>query len=127
MKHLIYIVFLLSTVSTMANNVEQIKNAIKNGDGVALATYFDNSVEVCVLDTEDMYTSSEAKSVIIDFFAKHKPKSLSQIHKGDSKAKDAQYLTGTMIDQSGVSFRLYIYLKNVNGKLLIQEMRFDKE
>ena len=126
MKYLIYTLVLFVSVTTaMANGIDDIKAAIKQGDSVALSAFFDENVEICILENEDLYTTEGGESVIKEFFAKHKPKTLNQFHKGNSKSNNAQYLTGTMIDTSGQEFRIYIYIKHVGDQSLIQALRFD--
>lgn len=126
MKHLLYIILTFCSVATMANNIDDIKSAIKAGDSAKLASYFDRQVEICTLDEEDVVNPTDGKTRLELFFKAHKPKSITQFHKGKSKSKTSQYLTGTMVDTNGNSFRVYIYLKQVGDKQLIQELRFDK-
>ena len=126
MKYLLYTLLLFVSLNTAtANSIDDIKNAIKQGNSVALAAFFDENVEICILENEDLYTTEGGESVIKEFFAKHKPKTLNHLHKGNSKSNSAQYLTGTMVDTDGNEFRIYIYLKQVGDKSLIQELRFD--
>jgi hypothetical protein len=107
-------------------NLPDITKAINNGDADALGQYFDQSVEVAILDKEDIYDKAGAISAVKQFFAKNAPKSFSQVHQGASKGADSQYVIGNMTTSSG-TFRVYIYVKMGGGKTLIQELRFDKE
>ncbi len=106
-------------------NLASISKAISNGDAGALASHFDKTVEIAIMDEEDMYSKSEAKGKVSSFFASAKPKSYSQVHKGNSKGNDSQYCIGNLVTTSG-DYRVYIYLKVKGDKTVIQEMRFDK-
>ncbi len=110
----------------MNASLPEITKAISSGDADALGQYFDQSVEVAVLDQEDIYDKAKAITVVKQFFAKNAPKSFSQVHQGASKGADSQYVIGNMTSNGG-TFRVYIYVKMSGGKTLIQELRFDKE
>jgi len=124
MRHLLLIGLIVPLMSFMEVNLPAITQAISKGDVNTLSQYFDNSVEITVLDQEDIYNKSQAVSVVKNFFAKNKPTSFQKIHQGDSK--DSMYCIGNL-KAGGNTFRVYIYLKEKNGQHLIQELRFDKE
>ena len=108
------------------SNLAAISKALSEGNVDALEQYLDKQVEISILDKEDIYGKDEAVKVLKDFFSKNKPSAFSQVHQGASKGQDSQYCIGNLVANSG-TFRVYIYLKVVNGKHLIQELRFDKE
>lgn len=119
-------VLLLSVLfSPQELNLNAITKAISEGNADALGQYFDQTVEVSVMDNEDVYAKAQAIKVVRDFFAQHKPKSFSQVHQGTSKGNDSQYCIGNLVTASG-SFRVYIYLKVSGGNYTIQELRFDR-
>ena len=106
-------------------NLAEITRSIGEGDADALGAYFDNSVEISVLDREDVYNRSQAISVIRSFFQQNQPRSFSQVHKGTSKGNDSQYCIGNLVTASR-NFRVYIYMKiDSNNRAVIQELRFD--
>ena len=107
-----------------AADLSSITKAISKGDVNELSQFFDNSVEIAVLDQEDVYDKAGATRVVKNFFEKYKPTSFSQVHQGTSK--DSMYCIGNM-NAGGTTFRVYIYLKDKGGKFFIQELRFDKE
>lgn len=119
-------VLLLSVlVNTQEVNLNAITKAISEGNAEALGQYFDQSVEVSVLDNEDVYAKAQAIKVVKDFFAQNKPKSFSQVHQGTSKGNDSQYCIGNLVTATG-TFRVYIYLKVSGNNYTIQELRFDE-
>lgn len=107
-------------------NLAGISKALGDGDATALGSYFDESVEVAILEQEDFYNKAQAIEKIRAFFQQHAPKSFNQIHKGSSQSSDSQYCIGDLVTNDA-KFRVYIYMKNVGGKTLIQELRFNKE
>ncbi len=117
---------LMAMISPQNASLQQITQAISSGDANALGIYFDNSVEIAILDEGDVYSKGEAIQVVKKFFNQHSPKSFSQVHQGTSKGNDSQYCIGNLTSGSG-TFRVYVYMKTNGGNYLIQELRFDKE
>lgn len=129
MKKFIFLLILLPAMGMVSGgsfNLAAITKAISNGNAEALGKFFDNTVEVAVMDNEEVYSKAEAINIVKDFFKKNKPSSFSQVHHGASKGQDSQYCIGNMVASSG-TFRVYVYMKVSGGKYLIQELRFDKE
>lgn len=106
-------------------NIDAITKALSSGDAETLGSFFDESVEVAILDAEDIYDKAEAVKKVKTFFTQNKPTAFSQVHQGSSKGNDSQYCIGNMT-AGGKTFRVYVYLGNNGGKTLIQEIRFDK-
>ena len=126
MKNLILILALAASIPVSGATLADITRAISDGDAATLGKYFDQSVEVSILDKEDVYSQTQAVEIIKNFFTQNKPASFSQVHKGTSKGNDSQYCIGNLVASSG-TYRVYIYVKVENGQSLIQELRFDKE
>ena len=126
-KFLIFILLVPALAMTTVEdfNLDAITKAISQGNADALGQYFDNSVEVAVLDKEEVYSKADAIKQVKDFFAKNKPSSFSQMHQGASKGQDSQYVIGNLVASTG-TYRVYVYMKVTGSKYLIQELRFDK-
>lgn len=125
MKQLIFILMLAPLTPALNQSLAGISKAISDGNAETLGQYFDESVEVSVLEKEDVYTKTNAVKVVKDFFAKYKPKAFSQVHQGASKA-NAQYAIGNLSTDNG-AFRVYLYLQTSGSDAKIQEIRFDRE
>ena len=126
MKTLLFLLFFSSLTTTNDFSLASITKAMNTGDAEALGQYFDNSIELSVLDNEDIYNKAQAIQIVKDFFSLHQPKSFSQLHHGSSPASDSQYCIGNLVT-SDSTYRVYIYMKMSAGKTVIQEIRFDKE
>lgn len=124
MKQLLFL--LLVAPMTVQNGLTSITQAISKGDANTLGLYLDNTVEIAVVDNEDIYTRSEAEDILQSFFSSHAPKSFSQVHKGSSKARDSLYCIGNLITRQA-TFRVYIYMRVAGDSYKIQELRFDKD
>lgn len=129
MKNLFFLLLTLPMFAFTSNdldqNMEAITQAIRSGNADALGSYFDESVEVAILEDEDIYNKSEAIGKVKTFFSKYKPNNFSQVHQGKSKGSDSEYCIGNMVS-GGTTFRVYVFVGNSGGKKLIQELRFDK-
>ena len=110
----------------MGASLTEITRAIGKGDISALSQYFDQTVEVAIMDEEDVYNKAKAIEVVKTFFTQNKPTSFSQVHNGRSKGNEAEDCIGNLT-AGGDSNRVYIYVKTVNGEKLVQELRFDKD
>ena len=126
MKLLLVIYLLSPFVFQEDSNLSGITQAIGNGNTEALSQYFDQSVEIAVLDDEDVYSKDQAVEIVKTFFASNQPKSFVKAHEGTSRGNDSQYCIGNL-ETSTQTFRVYIYMKVTGSKYLVQELRFDKE
>ena len=105
---------------------DNITKAISTGNVTALEPYLDKSVEISILEQENVYGKTEAVQILKNFFLKNKPVTFSQMHTGQSKGKEAQYSIGSMSTATG-AFRVYTYVRVEGDKCFVQEIRFDKE
>ncbi len=132
MKNFLFLLFFAPFVLTAADpivqgnpSIEAISNALKTGDVETLGKYFADQVEISILEKEQVYSKSAAKSTLKSFFETAKPQGFVSIHQGTSRENSDQYCIGNL---SGATdkFRVYIYFKVVGNSVVIQELRFDK-
>ncbi len=107
-------------------NLGKIANAISSGDAMALANFFDEDVEMTVLDDINLYSKAEAETAVKDFFTNNPPKKYTQVHQGASQGAGGQYCIG-VLETSAQKFRVMIYLEKVGDKFLIKELKFEEE
>ena len=128
MKALILIFSLVapfSSPSQLTENISIITKAISDGDAATLGNYFDASVELTILDKQDVLDKTQATESVKNFFSKNKPRSYNMVHQGTSKGNASHYTIGDMQTASG-NYRVYLYYKSAGDKVLIQEMRIEK-
>lgn len=106
--------------------LDDIANALRSGDAKSVSKYFGSSVDLTIINQEEVYSKVQAEQVLRDFFSKNQPRSFNVIHKGESK-EGARYAIGSLITNQGVSYRTYFYIKQQGGNAIIQELRFMKE
>jgi hypothetical protein len=104
-----------------------IKNAIKSGDAVALATYFDQNLEL-VIDTEKVDYSKistlQAKLILKSFFKKKPPIDFKYEYQGATAS--IQYCTGNY-KCANEQYWVYIIIKNKKSGLSIGSIHFKKD
>ncbi len=122
---LLMLLFLLPlTGFSQVSILDNVATAIKSGNSKEISRYFDNNVEITILDKESVYSKVQAEMVLRDFFAKNPVQSFELIHRG--KAEGSAYAIGPL-KSTNQSFRVYFYIKNKGNTQLIQEMRFEKK
>ena len=114
-----------SLSSQLAENISIITKAIGDGDAATLGNYFDASIELTVLDKQDVLDKTQATEAVKNFFLKNKPRAYNMVHQGTSKGNASHYTIGDMQTASG-NYRVYLYYKSSGDKVLIQEMRIEK-
>ena len=125
MKTLIIVFSLLMPASFLQPNIAPITKALSEGDATTLGNYLDNSVELTVLASQNVYDKAQATNALRDFFAKNKPHSFNAVHQGSSKGSSSHYTIGDLASASG-NYRVYLYYKSVGDKPIIQEIRIEK-
>lgn len=125
----IKILFMLITLAPLAAHAqgkvpESVNLAFKAGNAEALAAYFNDNVELVILDQEDVYSRKQAEQIMRKFFAEHRPVAFKVIF-GSGK-EVSRYAIGSLETQQG-TFRVYLLIKDREGKPLIHLLRIDRE
>ncbi len=125
MKVSFTILFLmLCKLSFAFDIIDDVANNFKNGDVKAISAYFTSTVELSVLDQEDIYSASQAGLILKEFFAKHPPIGVKVIHKVVS---NSNYKFGVItLNTSKGNFRISYELKNSGGNFTISEIRIEE-
>ncbi len=119
---------LVSTFSTTASLdvFDDVGNALRSGDARSISRFFGNTVDLTIVNQEEVYSKVQAEQILRDFFSKNTPRSFTIIHKGESK-EGARYAIGSLVTTQGITYRTYFYVKQQGGTSIIQELRFMQE
>lgn len=119
---------ILFSVHVMAQDsvLGNISTALQTGNAAQLAGEFDSNVEVTIVDSDDVYSKSQAEMILKKFFNSNSPQSFKFIHQGNS-AEGSHYGIGSYISVEGNKYRTYVYVKQKGDKYLIQEIRFEND
>ena len=108
----------------MADEIPQaVIDALRTGNTTVLSGYFNTSIELAILDQEDIYSKQQAELIIKDFFAKHVPSSFTILHKGGKEG--SQYAIGNLVTSAG-TFRVTLWIKLTQNKPFIHQLRFEE-
>jgi hypothetical protein len=122
------ILLLVATQATMAQEQTRIPGGIaiafKAGNSAELSKFFNQTVQITVLDKEDFYKKNVAEAILKDFFTSYPTKDFVIRHQGAKN--DAQYGIGDLVTEKG-TFRVYFLLKKVGADLLIHQIRIESE
>jgi hypothetical protein len=122
----LFVLFLITSSVYGLDVYEDISNAIRSNDARQLSGFFGPTLDLTILNQEDVYSKAQAELILKDFFAKNACKSFTILHKGSSK-EGTQYAIGTMVTASGKNYRVSFYLKNTAGKIVLQELRIEND
>lgn len=106
--------------------LDEITLALQTGNASQLARDFDNSVEITIVNSDDVYSKSQAEMILKKFFNSNPPKSFQFVHQGNS-AEGSHYGIGNYASSGGANYRTYVYVKQKGDKYLIQEIRFEND
>ena len=126
MKQLLFALMFLPLLAYAQSGMAQITQALHSGDIETLGSYFDESMELSILEEEGIYNKGQALQKVKRFLSNNTVNSFTEVHQGASRSSDSQYVIGDL-KTSGGTYRVYLFLTNSNGKMIIQELRFDRE
>jgi hypothetical protein len=113
--------------ATQTDIVNQLTGLLKTSNSREISKHFASTVELIILNEEDVYSKVQAEMILKDFLSKHEPRSAQVIHRLDSNPS-YKFAVIELETENG-TFRTTISLKDTGGRFLITEMRieFDKE
>lgn len=127
----ISLLVLLFTGVFAGNIWAQVPNDImvsfETGNSKLLSGYFNQNVELMVLDNENVYSKAQAEQIVSNFFSNFTPvkeDAFQIIH--NSGKEGARSVIGKLQTTKG-SFRVYFLLKKSGSKEYIHQLRIDKQ
>ena len=126
---ILILLFFISGFSIISNQAlaqvpDEIIQSLKSGNSKTLSEYFNQNVELVVLENDNVYSKAQAQQIVNKFFRSNSPESFNIIHNGGKE--DARYVIGNLATSTG-SFRVYFLLKKNNGKDYIHQLRIEKQ
>lgn len=122
-KILFFLAIITLTAAFTFNPFNEIIDALGSGNSAAVASYFDNTVEITKPEKSGVFNKEQAELELHDFFSVNSIKKFEVIHKSENSG--SQYCIGNLFTNNGL-FRTTIFMKQKGDKLLIQELRFEK-
>lgn len=119
---LLFLLMLVAVIS-FGQIPGQIVNGLKTGDAKAVSVYFNENVELVVLDRENVCSQAQGEQILRDFFSKNKPSDFMITHQGGD---EVPYAIGKM-QTSGENFRIYLVLKSIGNSPKIVQLRIERD
>ncbi len=117
------ILLLLQTNFLFGQIPVQIGSGLKTGNAKMVASYFNDNIELVILEKENVCSKEQGEMILSDFFSKNKPTDFKITHQGGT---DSVYGIGKL-QTTGTNFRIYFMLKTFANKPLIVQLRIEKD
>lgn len=131
MKPLLALLLLLwhipSNNGLQADIIDDLSVQFRSGNAKEIAKHFASSVELIVIDQEDVYSKAQSEQILKDFFIKNSPSKSTIIHRISS---NPNYRYGILsLNTKTGKFRVTITLKLIkaNNAFLINELRIEPD
>lgn len=124
---LIIVLAVFATGNAMAQVPDDIVASFDTGNSRLLAGYFNQNVELVVLDNDNVYSKAQAEQIVNNFFQNFKPSdnnAFTVIH--NSGKEGAKSVIGKLQTTKG-TFRVYFLLKKNGDKEYIHQLRIEKQ
>ena len=116
--------FMFVLMTAQAQITDEIIVCLKSGNAKSLSQYFNQNVELVVLDNDNVYSKAQARQIVRNFFSSFSPETFTVHH--DVRKEGAKYVIGNLNTKNG-SFRVYFLLKQTDGKDYIHQFRIEKQ
>ena len=101
---------------------EGIVKSLAVGNSRELSRHFNETIELVVLTSEDVYSKSQAELILRSFFSENRPVKFELLHTGGKES--SRYAIGNMKTEKG-EFRVYFLLKHRESVPLIHLLRIE--
>lgn len=125
---LLYPFMLLTLLFVPAITVDVIDKTaelIRKADIHELAQSFATTVDVAVLDDENVYSGSQAEQLLNSFFSKNQPRSVQILHRISSNP-NYRYGVVMLTTTTGV-YRVAFSLRKIEGEFKLTEIRIERK
>jgi hypothetical protein len=122
---LILLFFIVSGANQTVEQIpDEIISSLKSGNAKILASYFNQNVELVILNDDNVYSKAQAEQIVAGFFSQNQPEKFAIIHQGGKEG--AKYVIGNLTTRQG-TFRVYFLLKKTADKEIIHQLRIEKQ
>lgn len=125
-KYLFLLFIVLINISAFGQESEanSIAAFFKVGDVKGISGYFPESIDMTIVETEDVFSKVQATQILSQFFKTNSPSDFVVKHKGSSKGGD-YYQIGTLKTNKG-SYRVTFFLKKDKGQVFIKRLKIEE-
>ncbi|MEJ7558518.1 MAG: DUF4783 domain-containing protein [Pedobacter sp.] len=105
--------------------IDDLSSQFRNGNSKEIAANFSSTVDLIIIDEEDVYSKAQAEQIIRSFFSKYIPVKSTVIHRLNTNP-NFRYGALSLVTKNG-SFRVSITLKKNANAFLITELKIETE
>ncbi|WP_316805543.1 DUF4783 domain-containing protein [Pedobacter nototheniae] len=106
-----------------ADIIDDLSSYFKASNSKEIAKKFASTIELIIVDEEDVYSKAQGEQILRDFFIKHPPVKTSIFHKINT---NPSYRFGViLLSTAKETFRISITMKKFNADFLITELRIE--
>lgn len=111
--------------ATQVDIADDLATNFRQGNSKEIAKSFAPSIELIIVDQEDVYNRAQAEQILKDFFLKNPPSKTSIIHKLSNSPN--YRLTILSLITKTEKFRVTVTMKKTANAFLITELRIETE
>ena len=109
-------------VQAQSDVINAVVESLTTGNGENMANYFGDRVEITLFNQTHIYSSTQARYAIRQFFSDYPSSSFSMMNSGQTG--DTSYIFGMLTTSKG-TFKVNIYLKTSDSGSEIEQVRFE--
>jgi len=114
---------LYSSTARQADIIDDLSSYFRSGNSKEIAKSFAPTIELIIIDEEDVYSKAQGEQILKDFFSKHPPVKSSIFHKINT---NPNYRFGViLLSTSRETFRVSVTMKKFTANFLITELRIE--
>jgi hypothetical protein len=121
---LMFIFYLIPGIS-LTDPIDDVAGLIRRGDIHALSAMFAPSVEISILNEENVYSRTQGELVLNKFFNENKPRAVKMVHRVNSNPN--YYFGVIMVNTDKGAYRVACTLKQVDKRFELIEVRIEAE
>jgi len=129
MKSLLLFVVLLfhfpASIAFQGDIIDDLNGQFKSANSKDIAANFSSSVDLIIIDEEDVYSKAQAEQILRSFFTKYIPVKSTVIHRLNTNP-NFRYGALSLVTKNG-SFRVSITLKKNGNAFFITELKIETE
>lgn len=117
-KTLLLSFLMLISTFVFAQTTDKVVDGFKIGNADMISAYFSNNIEFFVNNSDNIYTKSQAGSILMEFFRLNKPQGFTILHQGTKNM--SQFVIGKL-ETSEKNYRIYFLIKDN----VVQQLRIE--
>lgn len=114
-----------SSIAFQGDVIDGLSAHFKTGNSKEIAASFSPSVDLIIIDEEDVYSKAQAEQILRSFFSKYPPVKSAVIHRLNTNP-NYRYGALSLVTKNG-TFRVSITMKKTGSTFFITELRIETE